>query len=384
MSVGVVIVAAGQGARLGGTTPKQFLHVGGQTMLQRTVACFDRHAEIDEIVVVLPADLVAEGSSRVGPTARGCRVVAGGARRQDSVRQGLGALSPAVDVVLVHDGARPFVDDGLISRVIQGVRTTGAVVPAIPARDTVKRLPPGTSVVRETIAREEIWLAQTPQGFSRAIIEETAGLSADHEMATDDGSLAERLGHPVTVVPGSERNVKITTMDDLIAARAAVAVPPRVGTGYDLHRLVPGRALVLAGITIPFERGPLGHSDGDVVCHALVDAMLGAAGAGDIGGHFPNNDPAWAGAAGLDLLERARTIVAERGWTVASADVTVVLERPRLAPHIEGIRRALAGTLLVDVDAVSVKGKTNEGVDAVGQGEAIASHAVAVLSRTRS
>jgi 2-C-methyl-D-erythritol 4-phosphate cytidylyltransferase/2-C-methyl-D-erythritol 2,4-cyclodiphosphate synthase len=384
MSVGVVIVAAGQGARLGGSTPKQFLDVGGQTMLERTVACFDRHGEIDEIVVVLPAELVSEGPSRVGPTARACRVVAGGARRQDSVRQGLGALSPAVDVVLVHDGARPFVDAGLISRVIQGVRAGGAVIPAIHARDTVKRVLPGTEVVRETIAREEIWLAQTPQGFSRAIIEETAALGADQAMATDDGSLAERLGYPVTVVPGSERNVKITTMDDLIAARAAVSAAPRVGTGYDLHRLVADRPLVLAGIVIPFERGPLGHSDGDVVCHALVDAMLGAAGAGDIGRHFPNNDPAWAGAPGLDLLGRARAIVGERGWTVASADVTVVLERPKLAPHIDAIRRALAGTLLIDVDGVSVKGKTNEGVDAVGRGEAIASHAVAVLSRARS
>ena len=384
MSVGVVIVAAGKGVRLGGETPKQFLDLGGQTMLQRTVGSFDRHAGVDEIVVVLPPDQVTEAADRVGPTTRACRVVGGGERRQDSVRHGLNALSSAVDVVLIHDAARPFVEADLIARVIAGVRAHGTVVPAIPARDTVKRVPPGASLVQETIARDEIWLAQTPQGFTRAIIERTAAISADGAVATDDVSLAERLGYPVTVVQGSERNVKVTTEQDLAAARAMVTAVPRVGTGYDLHQLVAGRPLVLAGIQIPFERGPLGHSDGDVVCHALVDAMLGAAGAGDIGQHFPNDDPRWKGAPGLDLLTRANAVIDARGWMVTSADVTVVLERPKLAPHIDAIRGAIARALNVPPDAVSVKGKTNEGVDAVGRGEAIASHAVAVLARKLS
>jgi 2-C-methyl-D-erythritol 4-phosphate cytidylyltransferase/2-C-methyl-D-erythritol 2,4-cyclodiphosphate synthase len=384
MSVGVVIVAAGKGVRLGGAVPKQFLDLGGQTMLQRTVASFDRHAGVDEIVVVLPSDLVAEGPDRIGRTSRSCRVVAGGDRRQDSVRHGLGALSASVDVVLIHDAARPFVEAELITRVIDGVRAHGVVVPAIQARDTVKRVPHGTSRVRETIARDEIWLAQTPQGFPRAVVEEAAALSTDAAMVTDDVSLAERLGHVVTVVQGSERNVKVTTEEDLVAARAAFGAVPRVGTGYDLHQLVEGRPLVLAGVEIPFERGPLGHSDGDVVCHALVDAMLGAAGAGDIGQHFPNNDPRWKGAPGLDLLARANDVIAARGWLVTSADVTVVLERPKLAPHMNAIRSALAGALNLPVDSISVKGKTNEGVDAVGRGEAIASHAVAVLARKPS
>jgi 2-C-methyl-D-erythritol 4-phosphate cytidylyltransferase/2-C-methyl-D-erythritol 2,4-cyclodiphosphate synthase len=384
MSVGVVIVAAGKGERLGGTTPKQFLDLGGKTMLQRTVASFDRHAEIDEIVVVLPPDLIAVGPDRIGPTSRTCRVVGGGARRQDSVRQGLGALSSSVDIVLVHDAARPFVEADLITRVIDAARAHGTVVPAIQARDTVKRLPAGESIVHETIAREEIWLAQTPQGFRRAIIEETARISTNGEVATDDVSLAERLGYPVTVVEGSARNVKVTTEQDLAAARALFNAVPRVGTGYDLHQLVEGRTLVLAGVDVPFGRGPLGHSDGDVVCHALVDAMLGAAGAGDIGQLFPNSDTRWKDAPGLDLLTRANAVIADRGWAVTSADVTVVLERPKLAPHVDAIRRALAHALHVAVDGVSVKAKTNEGVDAVGRGEAIAAHAVAVLARKPS
>jgi 2-C-methyl-D-erythritol 2,4-cyclodiphosphate synthase len=184
------------------------------------------------------------------------------------------------------------------------------------------------------------------------------------------------------VVQGDERNVKITTPDDLTMARATLisgAAGSRVGTGYDLHRLVEGRPFVLAGIVIPFERGPVGHSDADVLCHALVDAMLGAAGAGDIGRHFPNTDPAWKDAAGLDLLARSVAIVRGLGWAVSNVDVTIILERPKLLPHIEAIRERLAGVLGVSIDRVSVKGKTNEGVDAVGRGEAVAAHAIAVL-----
>jgi 2-C-methyl-D-erythritol 4-phosphate cytidylyltransferase/2-C-methyl-D-erythritol 2,4-cyclodiphosphate synthase len=191
--------------------------------------------------------------------------------------------------------------------------------------------------------------------------------------------LAELAGHRVEVVEGHERNIKITTQDDLVTARRAVEGVPRVGTGYDLHRLVEGRALVLAGVRVEHDRGPLGHSDGDVVCHALVDAMLGAAGAGDIGRHFPNNDPKWKDAAGLDLLARACAIVAGLGWRPSNVDVTVILERPKLSPYIDAIRTQLHGTLGVPMDGIGVKAKTNEGVDAVGRGEAIAAHAVVVL-----
>jgi 2-C-methyl-D-erythritol 4-phosphate cytidylyltransferase/2-C-methyl-D-erythritol 2,4-cyclodiphosphate synthase len=252
-------------------------------------------------------------------------------------------------------------------------------VPAVAARDTVKRVPTGAARVSETIPREEIWLAQTPQGFQRAALEQAVALGASGVEATDEAMLAEQAGWSVEVVPGDERNVKITTADDVMSAKAKYGGVPRVGTGYDLHRLTEGRPLVLAGVTIPFDKGPDGHSDGDVVAHAIADAMFGAVGAGDIGQHFPNNDPRWKDVAGLDLLARSVAIVAERGWCVSSVDVTVVLERPKLVPHLGAIRRNLADVLGVDDGSVSVKGKTNEGVDAVGRGEAIASHAVAVL-----
>ena len=306
--------------------------------------------------------------------------MAGGERRQDSVRHGLGALTSAVDLILIHDAARPFADRELVTRVIRATSDVGAAVPGVQSKDTVKRVEVGAGLVSETIPREEIWLVQTPQGFRRQILEDAVALGAADVSATDEAMLAERAGYPVAMVPGDERNTKITTAGDLARARTATqGTAPRVGTGYDLHRLVEGRQLVFAGVVVPFERGPHAHSDGDVICHALVDAMLGAAGAGDVGRHFPNTDPRWKDAAGLDLLARTITIVSAAGWRCVSADVTVVLERPKLAPHVDRIREVLAGALGVGVSAIGLKGKTNEGVDAVGRGEAVAAHAVAVL-----
>ena len=381
MSLGVIIVAGGRGDRMGAAVPKQLLEIGGRTILERSIAAFDGLPEIDRLVVVLPPDLVARGAELAGPTAKPCRFTAGGDRRQDSVARGFEALGDEVDEILVHDAARPFIAGDVIRRVIDGLRRTGAALPVVYARDTVKQVDRTTSVVSATLAREQIGLAQTPQGFRRHVLAAALATGARGVEATDEAMLAELSGHPVAVVDGDERNVKITTADDLALARARIAGPPRVGTGYDLHRLVEGRPLVLAGHVVPCDRGPASHSDGDVVCHALVDALLGAAGAGDIGQHFPNTDVRWQDAPGLDLLRRALEIVRASGWTAASADVTVVLERPKLAPHIAHIRAAVARTLGLNDEQVSVKAKTNEGVDAVGRGEAIAAHAVAVLVR---
>jgi 2-C-methyl-D-erythritol 4-phosphate cytidylyltransferase/2-C-methyl-D-erythritol 2,4-cyclodiphosphate synthase len=380
MSASVIIVAAGRGERLGGSVPKQLLDLAGRTMLRRSVDAFEAHPRVERLVVVLPPELVESASTIVGGTNRECVVVAGGARRQDSVRNGLNALPATSGVVLIHDAARPFASPALIDRVIDATLRTGAAVPALQARDTVKRVTPGKAIVAETIAREHVWLAQTPQGFLRDVLERAVAMGQSGVDATDEAMLAERLGVPVEVVAGDEGNVKITTREDLVDARRRLAGSMRVGTGYDLHRLVADRPLVLAGVVLPFEKGPLGHSDGDVVCHALTDALLGAAGAGDIGQHFSNTDPRWKDAPGLDLLGRAVKIVAERGWRPSNVDVTVVLERPKVAPYLADIRAALAAVLGLTPDGVSVKGKTNEGVDAVGVGEAIAAHAVAMVA----
>lgn len=365
---------------MGGSVPKQLLEIGGESILRRSVRACDAHPQVSELVVVVPEDLLAAGAALAGATRVPCRVVAGGARRQDSVRAGFEAVSAQAEVVLVHDAARPFVTREVIDRVVAAAASAGAAVPAIAVADTVKRaaVSEGGRVVLKTVPRDELWLAQTPQGFRRAVLARAVADGQSAAEATDEARLVELAGGTVAIVDGDRRNVKITTSDDVTEARQRMT-SMRAGTGYDLHQLVAGRPLVLAGVEIPSAKGPLGHSDGDVVCHALTDAILGAAGAGDIGQMFPNTDPQWKNAPGLDLLARALSAVHARGWVVVNVDVTVILETPKLAPHLTRIREALAAVLGVGVDAVTVKGKTNEGVDAVGRGEAIASHAVVLL-----
>jgi len=388
MFVSAIIAAGGRGQRFGGSVPKQLLSIGGQSALERSVALFLEHALIDEIVVALPAELVAEPPPYLRAASKPIRVVAGGARRQDSVRNAFDAVDERAELVVVHDAARPFASVDLISRTIAAAAESGAALAAMPARDTVKRAS-GTLVpyVSETIPRDLVYLAQTPQVFSRRVLRDALALSETDAVATDEAALAERAGHPVRLVEGEQTNIKLTTPEDLLVVEAIArrGAPDatrdmRVGTGYDLHRLVEGRPLVLGGVTVPFERGPLGHSDGDVVCHAVTDAVLGAVALGDIGRHFPDTDARWKDANSVALLEQAVALVREAGYAVVNVDVTVVLERPKIKGHVEAMRAVVAGALGVAVAHVSIKGKTNEGVDAVGRGEAIAAHAVALVA----
>jgi 2-C-methyl-D-erythritol 4-phosphate cytidylyltransferase/2-C-methyl-D-erythritol 2,4-cyclodiphosphate synthase len=384
MHVTAIIAAAGSGSRLGSAIPKQLLDVGGRSMLSRSIAAFDTHPAISDVIVVMPASLVDGGAiDYIGPTKHDLRLVTGGERRQDSVANAFDRVPDAADVVLIHDAARPFVSADTISRTIDAAARHGAAIAALEVRDTVKRVE--RNVIVETVPRESIFLAQTPQGFRRDVLAAAIAMGRSGIEATDEAALAERAGYPVHVVRGETANVKITTDEDLAAARRHVGVSTagRVGTGYDLHRLVDGRRLVLAGVTIPSARGALGHSDADVVCHAVTDAVLGAANLGDIGRHFPDTDPRWKGASSIALLRHAVGLVGAERFEIANVDVTVVLESPKIKDYIEAMRVGLAGALGIEPARVSIKGKTNEGVDAVGRGEAIAAHAVALLRDTR-
>ena len=385
MHVTAIIAAAGESRRLGAALPKQLLEIGGRTILERSVAAFAGHDRVNEVIVVLPASLAAAPpewltASRPAP---GVRIVAGGERRQDSVANAFDRVPAHSDVVLVHDAARPFVSTELISRAIDAAAEYGAAIVALPVRDTVKRVEAagGHPVITGTIPRETIYLAQTPQAFRRDVLRAAVALGRSGVDATDESMLAEQAGHRVHVVEGDPKNVKITTPGDLEAARQGLRSEGggRVGTGYDLHRLVDGRPLIIGGVTIPCDKGALGHSDADVVCHAVIDAVLGAACAGNVGQHYPDTDPQWKGASSIAMLRDALGHVTGRGLAVENVDVTVVLERPTIAPFIPEIRTSLADALGVDPERISVKGKTNEGVDAVGRGEAIAAHAVALL-----
>jgi 2-C-methyl-D-erythritol 4-phosphate cytidylyltransferase/2-C-methyl-D-erythritol 2,4-cyclodiphosphate synthase len=379
MYVTAIIAAGGRGERFGAGQPKQLLPIGGRTILERSVDAFLSHAAVDEVIVALPAELAARPPAYLTQAAKPLQVIAGGARRQDSVAAAFRVVAARSDVVVVHDAARPFASADLISRTIAAAAESGAALAAIAARDTVKHV--DASMVRATLDRRTIYLAQTPQAFRRDILRDALAVGSD---ATDEASLAERAGHAVRIVEGETTNIKITTPEDLWMADAIVrggrpARTGRAGIGYDLHRLVEGRPLILGGVTIPFERGPAGHSDGDAVCHAVTDAILGAAGAGDIGGHFPDTDRQWKGASSIELLRRAVAVLNGLGFAVGNVDATVILERPKLAPHIDAMRASLAPVLGVAVDRVSVKGKTNEGVGALGRGEAIAVHAIALV-----
>lgn len=383
MRVVVVIAAAGRGDRFGGGQPKQLLALGGRSLLQRCVDAFEGSSLVDEIVVTAPPGLATPAALALEPGRKPCQVVEGGPRRQDSVANGFDAVSRRADLIVVHDAARPFVSAALIARTIEAAAESGAAIAAIASHDTVKRASSDGRFVTETLPRETLYFAQTPQAFRRDVLRDAVELGRRGVEATDEASLAERAGHAVRLVAGDPRNIKVTTPDDLALARRLAAeeigLSPRLGVGYDLHRLEDGRRLVFAGTTLPSGRGPAGHSDGDVVCHAVTDAILGASAAGDIGQHFPDTDPRWKDAAGLDLLGRTVQMVRDRGFRISNIDVVVLLERPKIAPHADEIRRRLAEVLGVGVDRVSLKGKTNEGVDAVGRGEAVAAHAVALL-----
>jgi 2-C-methyl-D-erythritol 4-phosphate cytidylyltransferase/2-C-methyl-D-erythritol 2,4-cyclodiphosphate synthase len=379
MYVTAIIAAGGRGERVGAAQPKQLLSVGGQTILERSVNAFLQHDDVDDVVVALPADIASRPPAYLVNTSKPLRIVPGGVRRQDSVAAAFTIVSDRCDIVVIHDAARPFASRDLIARTISEAARSGAALAAIESRDTVKQVHDG--IVQKTLDRTTIFLAQTPQAFRRAVLRDALAAGSD---ATDEAALAEHAGHPVHIVHGETSNIKITTADDLplaeaIAGGAKPARTGRAGLGYDLHRLVEGRALILGGITIPFDRGLAGHSDADAICHAITDAVLGAAGAGDIGRHFPDTDPRWEGASSLDLLGRAIEMLRERGLAVGNVDATVILERPKLAPHVDAMRAKLAEVLGVTVDRVSIKGKTNEGVGEIGRGEAIAVHAIALV-----
>ena len=379
MHVSAIIAAGGRGSRFGSAQPKQLLALGGVPILKRTVDAFLQGYPFDEVIVALPEELAANPPSYLDDV----MVVAGGARRQDSVANAFREVAPSSQVIVIHDAARPFVTASLIERTVNAAYAHGAAIAALQARDTVKR-GDAARVIRDTLPREEIFLAQTPQAFRVGVLRDALALASDASDATDEAMLAEQAGHHVHLVDGDPRNLKITTPEDLDVAERLVgasnrAAALRIGNGYDLHRLVAGRPLILGGITIPFDRGLDGHSDADAVCHAVTDAILGAASAGDIGRHFPDTDPAFKGANSIELLKRAVEVVRRHGFAIGNVDVVVIAQQPKLAPHVDVIRASLARALGIEASQVSVKGKTNEGVDSTGAGEAIAVHAVALI-----
>ena len=374
-----LIVAAGRGTRFGGALPKQYLPLGGTTVLRHAVAAFAAHPRIGGVQVVIREEdhdifaAAVSGLALLPP-------VPGGAERQDSVRLGLEALvrhDPAR--VLIHDAARPFPDPALIDRVLDALDRAPAAIPALPLGDTIKRVTDG--VIRETVDRAQLWRAQTPQGFHfKAIL--AAHHAAAGQVLTDDAAVAEAAGMAPVVVPGSEDNLKVTAAQDLASAErllAARTADVRVGQGFDVHPFGPGDHIMVCGVAIPHDAGLVGHSDADVGLHALTDALLGAIGAGDIGVHFPPSEPRWRGAASDRFLEHAAALVREKGGDIAAVDVTIICERPKIAPHRARMIERIAAILAISPARVSVKATTTERLGFTGRGEGIAAQAIATV-----
>ncbi|HMD67029.1 MAG TPA: bifunctional 2-C-methyl-D-erythritol 4-phosphate cytidylyltransferase/2-C-methyl-D-erythritol 2,4-cyclodiphosphate synthase [Stellaceae bacterium] len=378
-SVYALVVAAGRGSRFGGAVPKQYLALDGASILRHAVAALAGHPRVSDVLVTIrPEDRglydLAVAGLRVMPPA------SGGSTRQDSVRLGLEALAPyRPEWVLVHDGARPFPDSALIDRVIAGLDRAPAAIPCLPLRDTIKHAEGG--VIRATIDRAALWRAQTPQGFHfNAIL--AAHRAAIGRGLTDDAAVAEAAGLAPLVVEGGEDNLKVTTAEDLAAAKSLIAGRQgdvRVGQGFDAHAFARGDHVRICGIDIPHDQSLAGHSDADVGLHALTDAVLGAVGGGDIGMHFPPDDPRWRGAASDQFLRHAADLVRTKGGAVAAVDVTIICERPKIGPYRAAMIERVAAILGVAASRVSVKATTTDKLGFTGRGEGIAAQAVATV-----
>lgn len=376
-----LIAAGGTGSRMGADVNKLLMPLAGKPVLARTLAVFDALPEIGLIAIVLHPDL----SGTVRDALPGwnirtpVRLIEGGATRQESVYRGLRALPEDTQLVAIHDGARPLIDPGSIRRTLVSAAEYGAAVAGIKVKDTLKIVKEGA--IEGTVDRTYLWQVQTPQVFRYGLIVNAHREAADRGWeCTDDAALIERTGGTVMMVEGSVRNLKITTPEDMdMAERLLAGQSVKTGIGYDAHRLAPGRKLILGGVDIPYEKGLLGHSDADVLTHAVMDAILGAAALGDIGRWFPDSDPVYAGACSLDLLRKVGEAAADAGYAVSHIDATVIAQAPKLMGHIPTMRERIAGALDLDVHCVNVKATTTEGMGFTGAGEGIAAQAVATL-----
>lgn len=363
-TVTAIIAAAGNGSRMHSSLPKQYLKIGGRTILQKTVEAFDLSSFIDKIIVVADKEHIELCGWILKDIE--CNIIAGGARRQDSVYCGLEYAD--TDIVLIHDGARPFVSQQIIEDVTAAAAQYDAAVCAVTPKDTIR-------TIDCTLDRNTLFAVQTPQGFEcKALKSAYEAAYRDGFYGTDDAGIAERAGLKIKIVPGSYDNIKITTKEDL-------PMETRVGTGCDVHKLEQNRKLILGGVDIPYDKGLLGHSDADVLVHAIMDALLGAASLGDIGRMFPDTDDRYKGISSIELLKKVREAVTGKGYTVGNVDAVLVAQKPKISPYVEQMRENIAAALNVGTDIISIKATTTEKLGFTGRQEGMEARAVCILNR---
>lgn len=382
MKSAAIIVAAGSGSRMG--RPKQFLPLADKTVVEWPLSVFLSLPEIEKIVLVLSAENVKLHGGRL--SSERVQVVEGGATRMGSVRNGFKEIPEDIDIVAIHDGARPLITPEIVRAVIDEAYESGAAICAVPIKDTLKKVASKQLWISGTPVRSSFWSAQTPQCYRREILEDSLAKFPQDKDATDESQLVEKSGHKVKIVPSSYENLKITTPEDIVMAEAILAQRQgsrrrtAVGFGFDIHKLVEGRELWLAGVKIPGPKGLLGHSDGDAVLHAAGDAVLGALGAGEIGIMFPPDNPKIKGISSRDIIAAVMAKVMTGNAALDHLDVTLVAEEPKLKPHYEAFKKSLGELFGVGPERINLKAKSHEGLDSVGRGEAIACYAVATLS----
>jgi 2-C-methyl-D-erythritol 4-phosphate cytidylyltransferase/2-C-methyl-D-erythritol 2,4-cyclodiphosphate synthase len=381
VKVEAIIVAGGSGSRMG--QPKQFLPLAGRTVVEWSLQAFLCVPEIERVILVTAAENIREHGPRLaGPRVK---LAESGPTRMASVRNGFKEVSVDAEVVAVHDGARSLVTAPIIRAVIEEATDSGAAVPAVQVKDTLKKVTNKAMWISDTPARSAYWAAQTPQCYRREVLEEALNRFPDARTATDESQLVEKCGQKVRIVPSSYENFKITTPEDLVMAEALLEHRQggrrrvAVGFGFDIHRLVEGRELWLAGVKLAGKKGLLGHSDADVVLHAAADAVLGAFGGGEIGMLFPPEEPRWKDMASKDIAAEAIKRLKDAGGSVSNLDVTIVAEEPKLKPHYKAFRACVAEAFGLPAERVSIKAKSHEGLGDIGKGEAIACHAVATV-----
>ncbi|MBU0480578.1 MAG: 2-C-methyl-D-erythritol 4-phosphate cytidylyltransferase [Proteobacteria bacterium] len=390
-NVTAIIPAGGTGRRMGQSVPKQFLVVAGLPVMVHTVTALQNSPSVRSIILVVPGEYLDETVKLVADYRLSgvTKIVVGGQTRQDSVRAGMDVLPDGTEYILVHDCARPLIDVALIERCIDAARDSGAAIAAVPAGDTLKEVAAG-GWISATVDREKIWYAQTPQVAEVGLLRRAYSVAEGEAFTgTDEAALLERIGIEVAVVPGSSANLKITCPEDLLLAEGLMAGrnggkvvgEMRVGQGFDAHRLVEGRRLVLGGVVIDYEKGLLGHSDADVLVHALMDALLGAAGLGDIGRHFPDSDPGFKGISSIDLLHRVMALLLAQNQVMVNCDLTVIAQEPKIFPYLDEMRENISRACRVVPGVVNIKATTTEKMGFAGRGEGMAAQAVVMIQR---
>ncbi len=390
--IAVIIAAAGSGKRMGSGINKQYLHIGDMPVLGRSVKAFNDNPHIDEILVVLrESEMALFRQEIIGKYhfAKIKALVAGGKERQDSVSNALKQVGQDMDYVLIHDGARPLIKQDTINALIEAVDSNGAAAVGVRVKDTIKA--GSGDYFTGTLDRDILFNMQTPQGFSRdLILKAFKNAGEENFYGTDEASLLERIHEKVYIVLGDYSNIKITTFEDIAVAEAMLKMNPdrssgggivRVGTGYDVHAFAEHRKLILGGVEIPFEKGLMGHSDADVLLHAIMDALLGACALADIGKYFPDTDENYRGISSLILLEKVGDLIGSEGYDICNIDATVIAERPKIAPYIHQMIKHIAEVLKIQEDKVNIKATTTEGLGFIGREEGIAAQAIVAVEQ---